>query len=61
MYLGRDNILVDEYLKWELLCRIVLLNYNEERQPCKIVVVRYWMCAGWSWCFTHPCWGSPVV
>ena len=37
----RDTILGDEYFEIGILCRILLLNYNEERQPSEVVVVGY--------------------
>ena len=38
----------DVCLKWEILFRVVLLNYSEERLPSEIVVVRYYMNAEWN-------------
>jgi len=42
MYREKDKILGDDYLKWEILCRIVLLIYSEECQPSEVVVAGYY-------------------
>jgi hypothetical protein len=38
----------DVCLKWEILFRVVLLNYSEERLPSEVVVVRYYMNVEWT-------------